>query len=330
MQQVRGATGLLAAPALMRLLVPLAVSLVAPAAATGPLRIRTEVLDHLSTQQQPPLPAARSAWVRRESRPGHPAPGAENWTNVTHRVNITQPDKSEWRTDIPQEAKFVLLSMMACFTLICGAIMVVYIYDLWLRWRHKAYVGSCERKVHRACEVLSKRKNELHLCPYCIEFLPRGRSSSKVVFHCGHCFHTRCANQWYDDHPKGTGHCPICHTCGAEAEGTLPAAGVPAADGQPSGVFYYARPAGAAAGEGDTSADGKAGPAGAAADGPDSGTAGDEEQCFMVHSLHRLFPDIIPAEFVQRWALCHARLWLTEFACPRYVSIFRKEEATCS
>lgn len=52
----------------------------------------------------------------------------------------------------------------------------------------------------------------------------------------------------------------------------------------------------------------------------------DEAKTFILSSLHQQYPEIVPAENVQRWASCHTEIWLSELSCPRYYSIFNKHK----
>lgn len=49
----------------------------------------------------------------------------------------------------------------------------------------------------------------------------------------------------------------------------------------------------------------------------------DQAQTYVLKSLHRLYPKIIPEDCVKRWTPCHTEIWLSELTCPRYNSIFK-------
>lgn len=42
-----------------------------------------------------------------------------------------------------------------------------------------------------------------------------------------------------------------------------------------------------------------------------------EAQQFILSSLHRQFPEIIPDACLQKWSSCHTEIWLSELTCPR-------------
>merc|ERR1711920_816288 len=68
----------------------------------------------------------------------------------------------------------------------------------------------CQQKVKRVREAFLGNTNELPLCPYCVEFVKKKPTPSKVVFICGHTFHLACANAWFKETPERAGSCPIC------------------------------------------------------------------------------------------------------------------------
>jgi hypothetical protein len=53
----------------------------------------------------------------------------------------------------------------------------------------------------------------------------------------------------------------------------------------------------------------------------------DEAKKFMLHRLHKEYPDIIKKSDLERWCSCHTEIWLSELHCPRYKSIFATKNA---
>lgn len=188
-------------------------------------------------------------------------------------------------------ATCLLYGLTCCVGLAAAALLVCCIYDAAAHWCHRAHFHSCQKKVRRVHEGLLNKKGELPLCPYCIEFIPNQSSPSKVVFLCGHRFHTDCANRWFQEHPEEAGRCPICE-----------AASPPSTEDGAAG--------------GDRT--------GAEAAASNSDTCNDEAQIFILKSLHRRYPEFVPESCVQRWASCHTEIWLSELTCPRYNSILSK------
>lgn len=181
--------------------------------------------------------------------------------------------------------------VLACAAICATLLMACCIWDAMAHWRHWAHFRACERKVRRANEVLSKRKGELPLCPFCVEPISGQPSPSKVVFLCGHRFHTDCCNEWFLESPAAAGRCPICEDgAPVQRQSKDGAAGSPVAE------------------DGDSANDG----------------CNDEAQSFILLSLHKQFPEIISEACVKRWSSCHTQIWLSELNCPRYNSILHK------
>merc|ERR1719468_154172 len=164
--------------------------------------------------------------------------------------------------------------------------MICCLWDAIAQWRHWARFRACERKLRRANDAFSNRRGDLLLCPHCVEPISSQPSPSKVVFLCGHRFHTSCCNAWFSESPGCTGRCPICEF---DAETAAPGG---EADADPHAIK----------------------------DGCNDGA-----QSFVLRSLHRQFPDIIPEACVQRWRSCHTQIWLSELTCPKFNSPLRKQ-----
>lgn len=174
-----------------------------------------------------------------------------------------------------------------CASVILAVLMVCCVVDAIQHWRHWARFSACERKVRRASEAFSNRKGDLQLCPCCVEPLSSQPSPSKVVFLCGHRFHTACCNFWFLDSPTAAGRCPICEGVGRKISAEL---------------------------TGDQEDENES----------TAGGSNDESQFFTLLSLHKQFPEIISEECVRRWAKCNTQLWLAELTCPQYNSILQR------
>mmetsp|Transcript_138269 Transcript_138269/g.359334 ORF Transcript_138269/g.359334 Transcript_138269/m.359334 type:complete len:262 (+) Transcript_138269:91-876(+) len=185
-------------------------------------------------------------------------------------------------------------SFLICIGVAISSLIVLCLWSAVSQWCHWAYFRACERKLKRVNEAFGRRHGELPLCPYCVEPISTQPSPSKVVFLCGHRFHTHCVNAWCsssqsDSVSNGSnGRCPICEDAADSA------ASAESGDQQSN----------------DDSAD----------DG-----CNDEAQTFILASLHRQFPEIVSEDCVQRWANCHTQIWLSEMCCPRPKCILHKQ-----
>jgi len=120
----------------------------------------------------------------------------------------------------------IVLFFVSLF-LLCG------LYEGFGRWRHWARFRACQAKIQRVHRSLLSTGCKATLCPYCLEFLSNKKTSSQVVFLCGHSFHVRCMNDCYR-HMEKSGLCPVCEASGApEAEG----AEAPKAEGSEANCF---------------------------------------------------------------------------------------------
>mmetsp|Transcript_55350 Transcript_55350/g.113004 ORF Transcript_55350/g.113004 Transcript_55350/m.113004 type:complete len:272 (-) Transcript_55350:146-961(-) len=200
-----------------------------------------------------------------------------------------------------RSATIFLYGLTFCIGLAAVVLLVYCVFDAALHWCHRAHFHSCQKKVQQVHEVFLKRKGELPLCPYCIESISSQSSPHKVVFLCGHRFHTDCANKWFQSHPRESGRCPICEVA---SDGQVTAA----TEGKEVDKEKEQAP--------EVAVDSKR----VAFSG---NTSTDEAQSFILDSLHRRYPDIITKACVERWASCHTEIWLQELARPRYNSILQ-------
>eukprot|EP00913_Durusdinium_trenchii_P002084 g1925.t1 len=148
-----------------------------------------------------------------------------------------------------------LCILATLFSLILAALVVcVILLDRALSWKHQATYYACRRQVQRVQEALMKGKDNLSLCPCCVECTLNTQAPKKVKFLCGHGYHLDCINSWFQENPQSVGCCPVCE----------------------------------------------------------------------VGKLQQETRRTRRKETTERWAGCNAELWLTELACPRYSSIFKK------
>eukprot|EP00931_Biecheleriopsis_adriatica_P012004 TRINITY_DN113104_c0_g1_i1.p2 TRINITY_DN113104_c0_g1~~TRINITY_DN113104_c0_g1_i1.p2 ORF type:complete len:247 (-),score=41.85 TRINITY_DN113104_c0_g1_i1:30-770(-) len=213
-----------------------------------------------------------------------------------HAVFPSQSQTSERQIDfVAEEGRAVVKAMLYCmaglFALIIGLLVSCFIVDVSLSWRHYATFQSLKRKIRRVQDALMKGKEDLSLCPCCVECTLNAQAAHRVKFICGHSFHLNCINSWFKDYPDHVGCCPVCENAmsGQELQ-------------ECSGCSQPYK--------GDTGASGEAMPR-------------DEAQTFILRSLHRRYPSFISKACVEHWAGCNAELWLSELTCPRYSSIFK-------
>jgi len=250
---------------------------------------------------------------------------------------------------VQQGAEIFLYGVSSIIGLVATGLLVFCLYDVMAHWFHAMRFHSCQNKVRRVHEAFLSRQGELSLCPYCVTSVSNQPCSSHVVFLCGHRFHMECANRWFAEEPAHSGRCAIC-AGGAKyrarklAESAKLAAR-PAGVSLPMTVFQPSdeEPAppsepkpweivepgnsgqaqekelkelGEVWGREDANADDEV--------GKDSMNSMDEAKNFMLHSLHKEYPDIIRQDCLERWCSCHTEIWLSELQCPRYKSIFAK------
>ncbi|CAJ1398768.1 unnamed protein product [Effrenium voratum] len=107
----------------------------------------------------------------------------------------------------------MVMAMLCCMagllTLVLAVLVVCFLLDTTLSWKHKATYYACRRKVQRVQEALMKGKEDLALCPCCVECTSTTQSQKKVKFICGHGYHLHCVNRWFHENPNSVG-CPVC------------------------------------------------------------------------------------------------------------------------
>jgi hypothetical protein len=182
----------------------------------------------------------------------------------------------------------VFYSVAGLLSLISSLVLVCLLLDTALAWKHKCTFWSCQRQVRQVHAALMKAKEDLSLCPYCVECTLTTPQQKKVKFICGHGYHLSCINKWFTEHPNAVGCCPVCEV---------------AKDGATNHQCCSY--------EGDTGSC------------QHETLVADEAQHFILKSLNRRYPAIISQECVERWANCNTEIWLSELTCPRYNSMFK-------
>eukprot|EP00933_Yihiella_yeosuensis_P055613 TRINITY_DN5445_c0_g2_i2.p1 TRINITY_DN5445_c0_g2~~TRINITY_DN5445_c0_g2_i2.p1 ORF type:complete len:327 (-),score=53.50 TRINITY_DN5445_c0_g2_i2:350-1330(-) len=194
----------------------------------------------------------------------------------------------------------ILYCAVAFLCLGLALLVVCFVFDTAASWMHKATFHACKKQVARVQEALMTGKDDLSLCPYCVQSLEHTLHKAKVMFLCGHRFHLGCINQWFREHPQKAGCCPICDGVREDSE---PLVCTPCTGGEEEPRTTPLKELR----EGDTGS---------------MEFPRDEAQNFILQSLHRQYPHIITKECTKRWAECNAELWQSELECPRYSSIF--------
>lgn len=158
----------------------------------------------------------------------------------------------------------------------------------WDRWKHDAHFRECRRKVDQLHHHLTRHDSDDPMCPYCVDFVKGTKSSGKVVFLCGHCFHLKCANSHFRNHQERAGLCPICCKGMAKAYEDDPP--------EPEGTSLF--------------------------------STGLEEgrRSFLLASLRRMYPEVISEACMLRWACCSVETWHQELEKPKYKSILWGEK----
>jgi hypothetical protein len=235
---------------------------------------------------------------------------------------------------VQQGAAIVLYGISSIIGLIATGLLVFCLYDIMAHWFHAMRFHSCQNKVRRVHEAFLSLQGELSLCPYCVSSVSNQPNSSHVVFLCGHRFHMECANKWFAEEPHHSGRCAICAGGSKRWPGKMSVdmlavrspAGEDGSSCQPcewsevvehcEGEKERPRQASVSPQEKDSSE---------VAEEEDCNNSHDEAKNFMLHSLHKEYPDIIQQECLERWCSCHTEIWLSELRCPRYKSIFAKQ-----
>lgn len=231
---------------------------------------------------------------------------------------------------VQQGAEFFLYGISSIVGLVATGLLLFCLYDVMAHWFHAMRFHNCQNKVKRVHAAFENRQGELALCPYCVTSVSNQPSSSHVVFLCGHRFHMECANRWFAEEPLQSGRCAICaggswrklvNIVEGEklAERSATVASRPVEDVRSSCECCEKEnpqePDNEVVTE-DTNADDE--------ECNNSMNSWDEAKNFMLHSLHKEYPDIIQQDCLERWCSCHTEIWLSELRCPRYKSIFAK------
>jgi len=259
---------------------------------------------------------------------------------------------------VQQGAAIVLYGISSIIGLMATGLLVFCLYDIIAHWFHAMRFHTCQNKVKRVHDAFLSREGELSLCPYCVTSVSNQPSSSHVVFLCGHRFHMECANRWFAEEPAHSGRCAICAGGTSRRARKIAEAAKLAASSKPAIAWPLTvfRPAeGSEEGselselpeqretpstcrstaevqlqEKDSSSSNEVAMETISCNDED-GTANsccqnsmDEAKNFMLHSLHKEYPDIIQQANLDRWCSCHTEIWLSELQCPRYKSIFAK------
>jgi len=271
---------------------------------------------------------------------------------VGQLVGVLDGSDSKHYVLVQQGAAIVLYGISSIIGFVATGLLVFCLYDVLAHWFHAMRFHSCQNKVRRVHEAFLSREGELSLCPYCVTSVSNQPCSSHVVFLCGHRFHMECANRWFAEEPQHSGRCAIC-TGGATSRmlgnGKTGKACAKSAPASPLALTVFQAPDDGSGSPRccgselvERSSDGsgdKDRPKQASVspqekecdevdengeDGKNSMNSWDEAKNFMLHSLHKEYPDIIQQACLARWCSCHTEIWLSELRCPRYKSIFAK------
>lgn len=194
--------------------------------------------------------------------------------------------KSDPEVQVATGLSVFLWTVAVLVGIVAFVILVCCVYDVGRSWCHHAHFRACEKKLRRVHEAFLRERCEVSLCPFCVEPISKHASNSKVVFLCGHRFHTRCANAWFVDNPGSTTKCPICVDPQEEHR-----------SGNKSSCDED--------------------------DACDYGHV-DEAQKFILKSLHRRYPEFINKTLVRRWASVGTEIWLQELTFPGYKSFLKQ------
>lgn len=201
-------------------------------------------------------------------------------------------------TGFEDESRVLAREVLLCFATFMGSLLILIVacmlYDASANWLHKARFRACRTKVKSVQVAFMKGKDDVALCPCCVESVEKTPSVKKVMFLCGHRFHLHCINTWLHENGGTIGSCPVCDVAAAEDSICLPCT-----SGENAAVSLPLRTI-SSMGDGGR----------------------DEAQIFILKSLHRRYPQIVTQECVERWAECNVELWLSELSCPRYKSLF--------
>lgn len=223
-------------------------------------------------------------------------------SNVTTIIK-TMPDSMDafWKAELQllvrDEKTFATIELGASFVLAGVAILVstafgllltCCLYDGMSAWRHHARYRACKRQIKNLHQCLNSKQGDLALCPCCVEHISPQRSAKKIVFLCGHRFHTECSNAWYAAHPEVLTQCPVC------------------VEDIPQSIEKQC------CNKADQVDDVHA-------------VKVDGAVAFMLGSLNMRYPEIVTEDCMQRWMNCHTEIWLSELMNPKYNSYLRPQ-----
>eukprot|EP00435_Cladocopium_sp_Y103_P045120 s83_g12.t2 len=113
-----------------------------------------------------------------------------------------------------EEAQAMALAMLCCMAALLGLILAVvivcFLLDRALSWKHQATYYACRRQVQKVQEEALMKGKDLSLCPCCVECTSNTPAQKKVKFFCGHGYHLHCINRWFQENPNSVGSCPVC------------------------------------------------------------------------------------------------------------------------
>jgi hypothetical protein len=240
---------------------------------------------------------------------------------------------------VQQGTEILLYGISSIVGLVATGLLVFCLYDVIAHWFHAVRFHTCQNKVKRVHEAFLSRQGELTLCPYCVNPVSNQPTSSHVVFLCGHRFHMECANRWFTEEPAQSGRCAICAGGSKKIAEKIKLAARSTAASEDGADLLAGEQCGVCCEKEQRSAGRQATVSPqenencevAAQDTDDEEVDGhmnswDEAKNFMLHSLHKEYPDIIRAADLVRWCSCHTEIWLSELQCPRYKSIFANRQ----
>mmetsp|Transcript_112011 Transcript_112011/g.157019 ORF Transcript_112011/g.157019 Transcript_112011/m.157019 type:complete len:218 (-) Transcript_112011:55-708(-) len=138
-------------------------------------------------------------------------------------INVAQQAPSS-KVDLGEEGRAVVMAMLLCSAGFLSVTLFILVacclLDTALSWKHRATYYACRQKVQQVQEALMKGKEDLSLCPCCVETTQYTQPQKKVKFICGHGYHLHCVNRWFQEHPNSVGSCPVCE--GETAGGDTP------------------------------------------------------------------------------------------------------------
>lgn len=114
-----------------------------------------------------------------------------------------------WKISFPATS-FALFGITCLVVLTPLLFMLCCLLNGGAHYFKQSKFTSCQRKVQNLHNSLGLGC-DTPVCPCCVEVVSSTASqSSKIMFHCGHCFHMNCVNKWFRDHPGSATICPVC------------------------------------------------------------------------------------------------------------------------